>query len=74
MNAIESIRNEPHKWRQTEYTVRHDSGYEVWTYNWPVFLHCNPHPGGGWSLAYKFRFWRAWRWWSMNRPVALREG
>ncbi len=37
MNVIESIYNEPEKWRQGGYTLKHEGGAEIWTANIPIF-------------------------------------
>ena len=67
MKMIESIYNEPEKWRVSEYTMRHESGAELWINNGPFF--CTPHPGGTFSMLNRFRAWIAYRWWCKNAPV-----
>lgn len=32
---ISSLETEPEKWRQTEYTLDHENGTEIWTSNLP---------------------------------------
>lgn len=68
MNIIESIYSEPEKWRQTEYTLLHDDGAEVWTSNVP-FFNTNTYPATNLSLLSKFKLWRAVLWWANNAPI-----
>lgn len=71
MKIIESIYNEPHKWRVERYTFCHEDGLRIWIEN--GFFFYNTHPESSWSLLMKVRFARAFRWWSENRPVSMRK-
>jgi len=68
MNVVESIYNEPEKWTQTQFTLTHCSGAEVWTSNMPIF-DTNMYPATGMSLIAKFKLWKAVRWWGNNAPI-----
>lgn len=68
MNIIESIYNEPEKWRQSHHTMQHEDGAEVWTSNVP-FFDTNTYPETSMSLYTKFKLWRAIRWWANNAPI-----
>jgi len=68
MNVIESIYNEPEKWRQRDFTLDHEDGARVWTCNMPIF-NTNMHPDISMSFYSKFKLWRAVRWWANNAPI-----
>lgn len=67
MNIPESIRGEPHKWKQTQYTFKHEDGLQVWTAN--GFLFINTCPKGFMPFSMKVKIWLAMRWWSENQPA-----
>ena len=69
MNVIESIYNEPEKWRQGEYTFKHEGGAEIWTSKIPIF-NTNMYPEVQMSFFKKIQLWRAIRWWANNAPLA----
>lgn len=68
MNVLESIYNEPEKWKQTKYTLRHECGCQVWTANLPI-LDTNMYPGTYLGFRGKVRLWWAVRWWAAHAPV-----
>lgn len=68
MNVIESIRNEPEKWTQTEHTFNHENGAQVWTSNLPIF-DTNMYPSISMPFYQKIKLWMAVRWWSKNAPI-----
>jgi len=68
VNIIESIYHEPEAWKQTEYTMRHSSGLEIWTKNGRTSY--APYPGGIWPWRMKRRFHKARLWWHENRPAS----
>jgi len=69
MTLIESIYNEPEKWRITECTLIHESGAELWICNGRS--RCRPYPGGSYGWIDRRRAWRAYRWWTSNAPVEI---
>ncbi len=68
MNVIESIYNEPEKWTQTDYTLKHIDGAQVWTSNLPVF-NTNMYPSVSISLLNKYKLYKAVKWWGNNAPI-----
>ena len=68
MNVIESIYSEPEKWTQTNCTLVHSSGAQVWTVNLPI-LDTNMYPPTCMSLISKFKLWKAVKWWANNAPI-----
>ena len=69
MNLIESIRNEPEKWRAKEHYLEHECGAKLWTANGSSF--CNPYNGGHFGFFMRMRAWRAYKWWTENAPIEL---
>jgi len=67
MTLIESIYNEPEKWRATEYTFNHADGAQLWIANGVFF--CEPYNGGSFGFIQKIRAYSAYRWWTKNAPV-----
>ena len=68
MNIIESIKQEPEKWKQTECTFNHENGARIWTANLPIL---NPHmyPGTYMGLWMKIKIWWAIRSWAGTAPI-----
>ena len=66
MNLIESIYNEPEKWRLTSHYMLHEGGARLWTANGLLF--CQPE-GGSFGILDKIRAFVAFRWWCKNAPV-----
>lgn len=74
MTIIESIYNEPEKWKPSEHTFDHVDGARVWTCNVPI-IDTNMYPAIPMTLWTKFKLWRAMRWWANNAPVeAFKKG
>ena len=67
MKVIESLKNEPEKWRQGEHTLRHENGAEIWTSNGALWI--NMYPNISMSLISKFKLWKAVRHWGNNAPM-----
>ncbi len=67
MKVADSLYNEPEKWKQMKYTLKHDNGAEIWTTG--GFLNINMHPAINLNWYSKFKLWRAYRWWSNNAPL-----
>jgi len=68
VNVVESIYGEPEKWKQTDYTFKHENGAEIWTSNIPI-LNTNMHPEVHMGLIMKIKIWWAIRWWGKNAPI-----
>jgi len=66
MNVVDSIRTNPGEWRATRFHLIHKGGTELWIANGVFF--CQPE-GRSYPLHFKWRAWRAYRWWSVNKPV-----
>ncbi len=67
LTIIESIKQEPDRWRTSEYCLIHDSGAELWIKNGVFF--CQPYPGGKFGIISKFKAWSAYKWWCKNAPT-----
>jgi len=67
MNLIESIYEEPEKWRAHQHHMTHESGAMLWTSNGASF--CQPYPSGGYGFFMKLKAWKAFKWWVANAPV-----
>ena len=68
MNVIQSLYNEPEKWRQKDHTLDHVDGARVWTSNVP-FFDTNMFPSVRMSMANKWRLYKAVKWWGNNAPI-----
>jgi len=67
MNMVESIRNEPEKWKAYEYWLMHDCGAKLWTASGKAY--CQPYNGGHYGPFMRRKAWRAYTWWTENVPV-----
>lgn len=71
MDIIQSIREEPQKWKQREHTIDHDDGLKIWTANGLSFY--NTYPNGSVGFLWKIRFAKAYKWWTENQPVSTNK-
>jgi len=69
MKIIESIYNEPEKWRVTSHTFNHKDGTAIWISNGLLFY--TIYPSGLWGMLMKIRFHKAFKWWCENKPVGV---
>ena len=68
MNIVESIYNEPHKWKPQGHSFKHENGVKIWTSNGLHFI--NLHPAEVYMpFTMKVRIWLAIRWWIKNIDV-----
>jgi hypothetical protein len=64
---IESIRNEPEKWRQTKFCLQHEYGAAIWTAN--GLGSYQPYPSAsGFSFMDKIQFKSAYKYWGRVAP------
>ena len=66
MKIVESIYNEPEKWRVSQYRFAHKNGADVWIANGVSFVRINGAPCG---LLLKIKIWIAFKWWMNNAPI-----
>ena len=68
MNVVDSIRTSPGEWVSTEFNLVHRGGTKLWIANGLFF--CQPE-GQSYPLHVKWKAWRAYRWWSVSKPVEI---
>ena len=67
--VIVSLKNDSHNWVQTEHTLNHKSGVEIWTANLPLFDIGFWYPKRKLSFIDKWRLQRAVNAWHKHEGV-----